>query len=226
MRRSPVITVDGPSGAGKGTLCRLLALRLGWHLLDSGSLYRLTALAATRRSIPLDDEVRVAAVAATLDATFATQGADEMRILLEGEEVTNTIRSETCGSAASRVATLPAVRAALLDRQRAFRRPPGLVADGRDMGTVVFPDADVKVFLIASAEERAARRYKQLREKGIDANLSELVEEIAERDARDARRELAPLRPAWDAETLDTTGLSIEEVRARALIIVGKRLSF
>jgi cytidylate kinase len=124
------------------------------------------------------------------------------------------------------VATLPAVRAALLDRQRAFRRPPGLVADGRDMGTVVFPDADVKVFLIASAEERAARRYKQLREKGIDANLSELVEEIAERDARDAKRELAPLRPAWDAETLDTTGLSIEEVRARALIIVGKRLSF
>lgn len=226
MRRSPVITVDGPSGAGKGTLCRLLALRLGWHLLDSGSLYRLTALAATRRSIPLDDEVRVAAVAATLDATFATQGADEMRILLEGEEVTNTIRSETCGNAASRVATLPAVRAALLDRQRAFRRPPGLVADGRDMGTVVFPDADVKVFLIASAEERAARRYKQLREKGIDANLSELVEEIAERDARDAKRELAPLRPAWDAETLDTTGLSIEEVRARALIIVGKRLSF
>ncbi len=226
MRRSPVITVDGPSGAGKGTLCRLLALRLGWHLLDSGSLYRLTALAATRRSIPLDDEVRVAAVAATLDATFATQGADEMRILLEGEEVTNTIRSEICGNAASRVATLPAVRAALLDRQRAFRRPPGLVADGRDMGTVVFPDADVKVFLIASAEERAARRYKQLREKGIDANLSELVEEIAERDARDARRELAPLRPAWDAETLDTTGLSIEEVRARALIIVGKRLSF
>lgn len=226
MRRSPVITVDGPSGAGKGTLCRLLALRLGWHLLDSGSLYRLTALAATRRSIPLDDEVRVAAVAATLDATFATQGADEMRILLEGEEVTNTIRSEICGNAASRVATLPAVRAALLDRQRAFRRQPGLVADGRDMGTVVFPDADVKVFLIASAEERAARRYKQLREKGIDANLSELVEEIAERDARDARRELAPLRPAWDAETLDTTGLSIEEVRARALIIVGKRLSF
>jgi cytidylate kinase len=226
MRRSPVITVDGPSGAGKGTLCRLLALRLGWHLLDSGSLYRLTALAATRRSIPLDDEVRVAAVAATLDATFATQGADEMRILLEGEEVTNTIRSEICGNAASRVATLPAVRAALLDRQRAFRRPPGLVADGRDMGTVVFPDADVKVFLIASAEERAARRYKQLREKGIDANLSELVEEIAERDARDAKRELAPLRPAWDAETLDTTGLSIEEVRARALIIVGKRLSF
>jgi cytidylate kinase len=226
MRRSPVITVDGPSGAGKGTLCRLLALRLGWHLLDSGSLYRLTALAATRRSIPLDDEVRVAAVAATLDATFATQGADEMRILLEGEEVTNTIRSEICGNAASRVATLPAVRAALLGRQRAFRRPPGLVADGRDMGTVVFPDADVKVFLIASAEERAARRYKQLREKGIDANLSELVEEIAERDARDAKRELAPLRPAWDAETLDTTGLSIEEVRARALIIVGKRLSF
>ncbi len=226
MRRSPVITVDGASGAGKGTLCRLLALRLGWHLLDSGSLYRLTALTATRRSIPLDDEVRVAAVAATLDATFATQGADEMRILLEGEEVTNTIRSETCGNAASRVATLPAVRAALLDRQRAFRRPPGLVADGRDMGTVVFPDAEVKVFLIASAEERATRRYKQLREKGIDANLSELVEEIAERDARDAKRELAPLRPAWDAITLDTTGLSIEEVRARALIDVGKRLSF
>lgn len=216
--------MDGPSGVGKGTLCQLLALQLGWNMLDSGSLYRLAAWAALRRGIPVDDEVKIAAVAKNLDIFFATENGERMRIFLEGEDVSDTIRSECCGNAASRIASLPAVRQALLQRQRDFRQPPGLVADGRDMGTVVFPDAEVKIFLIASAEERAARRYKQLREKGIDVSLPVLVKEIAERDERDSRRRVSPLRPAADAQILDTTGLSIDEVKERALVIVRRRL--
>lgn len=221
---APVITVDGPGGVGKGTLCQWLAQRLGWWLLDSGALYRLTALAALRREVALEDEVQVAAVAAGLDAQF-TAGADGvLRIMLEGVNVGAELRSETCGNAASRVAALPAVRAALLQRQRDFRRFPGLIADGRDMGTVVFPDAELKLFLTASAEERAQRRHKQLSEHGMDANLECLASEIAERDARDAQRAVAPLRPAVDAEILDTTPFSIAEVCDWALALAVRRL--
>lgn len=221
----PVITVDGPSGVGKGTLCQWLALRLGWHLLDSGALYRLTALAALRRNLPLEDEDRVATVAAGLDAEFVAGADGAMRMLLDGTEVGAAIRDERCGAAASRVAALPAVRVALLQRQRDFRRPPGLIADGRDMGTVVFPDAELKLFLNASAEERTRRRYKQLSEKGLDANLKNLAEEIAARDARDARRTVAPLKPAPDAETLDTTRIGVADVCDWALALIARRLA-
>ncbi len=222
---APVITVDGPSGVGKGTVCQWLAARLGWHLLDSGALYRLTALAALRRGLPLDDEARVAAVAAALDVVFVAGAVGTSRVLLDGAEVGDTLRDEAAGSAASRVAALPAVRAALLQRQRDFRCPPGLIADGRDMGTVVFPQAGLKLFLNASAEERALRRYKQLIEKGMNANLADLVKGIAERDARDARRAVAPLRPAADAEMLDTTRLGVAEVCEWALALAVRRLA-
>jgi cytidylate kinase len=221
---APVITVDGPSGVGKGTLCQWLASRLGWRLLDSGALYRLTALAALRRKLPLEDEPGVAVVAAALDVEFLAGTDGALRIVLEGEEVSNAIRDETCGNAASRVAALPAVRAALLQRQRDFRRSPGLIADGRDMGTVVFPNAELKLFLTASAEERARRRYQQLSEQGVNASLENLAGEIAERDARDAGRAVAPLRPAADAEMLDTTHSSIAEVCERTLELAVQRL--
>lgn len=220
----PVITVDGPSGVGKGTLCQWLASRLGFHLLDSGALYRLTALAALRRNLALEDEVQVAAVAAGLEVEFLAGTKGSPRIFLEGVEVSVDLRSETCGNAASRVAALPAVRAALLQRQRDFRRSPGLIADGRDMGTVVFPDAELKLFLTASAEERARRRHQQLSEQGMNANLKILASEIAERDARDRQRAAAPLRPAADAEMLDTTHSSIAEVCDRALVLATRRL--
>ncbi|MFO1420509.1 MAG: (d)CMP kinase [Candidatus Competibacteraceae bacterium] len=222
--RPPVVAVDGPSGVGKGTLCQWLAARLGWRLLDSGALYRLTALAALRRNLPLEDEIGVAAVAAGLDVEFAPGVDGAMRTILEGGEVGDAIRGENCGNAASRVAALPAVRAALMRRQRDFRQFPGLIADGRDMGTVVFPDAELKLFLTASAGVRALRRYKQLSEKGLDANLECLTREIAERDARDAERAVAPLRPASDAEILDTTRLGVPEVRHWALERVARRL--
>ena len=222
--QAPVITVDGPSGVGKGTLCQWLASRLGWHLLDSGALYRLTALAALRRNLALEDEAGVTAVAAGLVVEFLAETDGLLRILLDGTEVGADLRTETCGNAASRVAALPAVRAALLRRQRDFRRSPGLIADGRDMGTVVFPDAGLKLFLTASAEERARRRYKQLSEQGVNASLESLADEIAERDARDAGRAVAPLRPAADAEMLDTTHSSIAEVCERALALAVQRL--
>ncbi len=222
--KSPVIAVAGPSGAGKGTLCHLLAQHLGWHLLDSGSIYRLTALAALRDQIPLQDGVRLAAVALELDVCFQIAKDKTLRILLQGEDVSDAIRSEVVGNAASQVAAIPAVREALLKRQKDFRQAPGLVADGRDMGTVVFPDAQVKIFLTASAKERALRRHKQLKEKGLSANLSQLEEEIAERDQRDAQREVSPLKPAPDAKTLDSTGLEIGEVQEQALAIINKQL--
>ncbi len=221
----PVIAIDGPSGVGKGTLCRLLALHLAWHLLDSGSLYRLTALAAARHGIALDNEAQVAKLAEQLQVCFHTTTHRDLHMLLEGKDVTEAIRSETCGNAASQVAALPAVRAALLQRQRNFRRPPGLVADGRDMGTVVFPDALLKIFLSASPAERAIRRYKQLREKGISVSLVALEQEIAERDERDAKRQVAPLKPAADAQVLDTTRLSIEAVQQWALARVDAQLT-
>ncbi len=212
MSRSvPVITIDGPSGSGKGTVSQRLARDLGWHYLDSGALYRLVGLAAERHRVALDDEAALAALAEALDVEFDLH-ADDLKVVLEGEDVTLAIRSETAGNRASKVAALPAVRTALVARQHAFRRLPGLVTDGRDMGTVIFPDAPLKLFLTASAEERANRRYKQLKEKGIDANISNLVAEIAERDARDSQRSTAPLRPAEDAIEVETSSIGIEEV--------------
>ncbi|MFI8747754.1 (d)CMP kinase [Pseudomonas sp. NPDC077186] len=215
---APVITVDGPSGSGKGTLCALLAKQLGWNLLDSGALYRLLAFAAGNHGIDLTNEEALKQLAAHLDVQFTGK-----RIVLEGEEVTDAIRNEQIGAGASMVASLPAVREALLQRQRAFQEAPGLVADGRDMGTVVFPDAPLKVFLTASAEERARRRYLQLKAKGDDVNLASLLDEIRARDERDTQRAVAPLKPAADAILLDSTELSIEQVLERILREVADR---
>jgi cytidylate kinase len=214
----PMITIDGPSGSGKGTISRLVAAKLGWHFLDSGALYRLVALAAMHHAVSFDDEVSLETLAAHLDVQFqADKDGVESRIILEGEDVTDTIRTEECGKAASVVAALPTVRQALLQRQRAFRESPGLVADGRDMGTVVFPDAQLKVFLTASRDERARRRYKQLNEKGVNVTLQHILGELAERDARDSGRSVSPLRAAPDAVIIDTTTLSIDEVVSNVL---------
>ena len=212
---APVVTVDGPSGAGKGMVTRALRSRLtGWHLLDSGALYRLLALAADQSGADLADAAAVAALAPALAIRFEEKEGAE-RILLNGQDVTGQVRAETTGGLASRIAAYPPVRAALFDRQRQFRQLPGLIADGRDMGTVVFPDARLKIFLEASAEERAARRYKQLIDMGQTAILDSLRTEILQRDERDRKRAVAPLVPAQDAVTIDTTGLPPADVLAK-----------
>lgn len=212
----PVVAIDGPSGSGKGTIAGLLAKRLGWNLLDSGALYRLLAFAAGNHGIDLTNEEALKVLAAHLDVQFThAKGGQGQHIILEGEDVTDVIRTEQVGAGASQVAALPAVRDALLQRQRAFLEAPGLVADGRDMGTVVFPSAPLKIFLTASAEERARRRYLQLKNKGIDSDQAQLAEEISARDERDSQRAVAPLKPAEGAILVDSTDLSIEEVLER-----------
>jgi len=215
--KAPVIAIDGPSGSGKGTIARRVAEALGYHLLDSGALYRLTALSAARHGVALDDADGLAQVARTLDVRFDSDEAGGERIWLEGDDVSVEIRTEKAGAGASTVAAIPAVRQALLERQRAFQRPPGLVADGRDMGTQVFPSATVKIFLTASAEERARRRHKQLKDKGLDVSLAALSRDIEDRDRRDTERSVAPLRPAEDARILDSSGQSIEAVTQTVL---------
>jgi len=211
MSNSPVITIDGPSGSGKGTIAQLLAKDLGWHYLDSGAIYRVLAQAAIKHNVGFADEQKLAEIAHKLDLVFSLED-EGLVVILEGEDISTIIRSEQAGNAASKVASLPLVRAALLDRQRAFRQSPGLITDGRDMGTVVFPDANYKVFLTASAQIRAERRYKQLKEKGIESNLPDLVAEISERDIRDSQRKVAPLRPADDALQLDSSSMGIDAV--------------
>jgi cytidylate kinase len=213
----PVIAIDGPSGSGKGTIARRVAQKLGWALLDSGALYRLVALAALQRGIALDDVGALAQLAARLDVRFASDVHGDEQIWLAGEDVTASIRTEDCGAGASAVAALEPVRSALLGLQRGFRRAPGLVADGRDMGTHVFTDASLKVFLTASPRERARRRHKQLKDKGIDVSLAALSRDIEERDRRDSERSVAPLRPAEDARILDSSGKSIEDVTQTVL---------
>lgn len=219
----PIITIDGPSGSGKGTIARRVADRLGWHLLDSGALYRLVALAGERKGIARDDEAGHERVAQQLDVRFGLASDGGEQVWLEGEEVSSAIRTEQAGEGASQVAAMPGVRAALLERQRAFATPPGLVADGRDMGTVVFPAAALKIYLTASAEERARRRHNQLKDKGLDANLAALSLDIAERDRRDASRPIAPLKPADDALIVDSTSMTIDGVLARVFELAARK---
>lgn len=222
MRQSiPVITIDGPSGSGKGTISRQLAGELGWHFLDSGALYRLVGLGAQRHAIDFNDDSALAEYARQLDVVFRMDDpAQEPRVMLEGQDVTDAIRTETTGELASRVAAVPAVREALLQRQRDFRQAPGLVADGRDMGTTVFPRAGLKIFLTASAEVRAQRRYKQLKEKGLSVSLSALVHDISQRDARDSARSASPLKPADDAVIVDTSEMDVNRVMQRVQELV------
>ena len=220
---TPVVTIDGPSGSGKGTISRGVARPLGWHLLDSGALYRLVALGGVLAGLAPEDAPGHAGLAAGMNVVFEVAAEGSERILLDAQDVTAQVRSENAGQGASRVAAWPAVRAALLGRQRAFAAPPGLVADGRDMGTVVFPGAQLKIFLTASLEERSLRRHKQLKDKGSGVSLPALSREIAERDFRDQNREIAPLKAAPDACVIDSTGLSVEMVVARVLELVAAR---
>ncbi|RUO31710.1 cytidylate kinase [Aliidiomarina sedimenti] len=222
----PVITIDGPSGSGKGTISRMLADKLGWYLLDSGAIYRVLAVASLHHNFGPQDEESLVALATDLDVKFiANDETGLTHVILEGEDVTMAIRTQEVANQASKIAALPRVREALLRRQRAFREMPGLVADGRDMGTVVFPDAEAKIFLTASAEERARRRFNQLQEKGMDANMDALVTEIRERDERDMNRSAAPLKPAEGSLMLDSTAMSIDKVLDEVLQYAHHKLS-
>tara|TARA_R110000822_G_scaffold59736_7_gene148828 strand:- start:17585 stop:18277 length:693 start_codon:yes stop_codon:yes gene_type:complete len=222
-KQIPVITIDGPSGSGKGTICQLLATKLGFHYLDSGALYRLLALAAKRHGVALDNVESLAVLAAHMDISFTmNKDGSPSKVVLEGENVSLLIRNEMVGSGASLVAAYPEVRTALLQRQRAFAVAPGLVADGRDMGTVVFPNADAKIFLTASSEERAERRYKQLIDKGESVSLAAVVEQVQKRDERDMNRTVSPLVPADDAMVLDSSRMTIDEVLHSGLEIAIK----
>jgi cytidylate kinase len=218
---APVLTIDGPSGSGKGTISRLVAECLGWHLLDSGALYRAVGYAAGAEGLDLSDAEAVTRCAQTTKIRFRDPGdGGETRVIVNGHDATDELRTETAGAAASAIAAIAGVRGALFEKQRDFRRNPGLVADGRDMGTVIFPDARYKVFLTASADERAKRRYKQLKNKGLNVTLAALLREIQGRDERDAARTVAPLRPAEDALMIDTTGIPVDSVVAAVLSVV------
>jgi len=220
----PIITLDGPSGTGKGTLCHMLAEHLGWHFLDSGALYRVLAYAVALQKIDFNEVDKLVACAHALNVRFAVDAEKNSQVLLDKKDIYQQIRTEQCGQDASKIAVIAQVREALLARQRAFAIPPGLVTDGRDMGTVVFPDADLKIYLDASGPERAARRYLQLKDKGNDVSLAQVIEELNKRDARDTARACAPLRPAEDAVLVDTTGLTIVQSFNNVLQLVDKRL--
>jgi len=221
----PVITIDGPSGAGKGTVARIVAEQLGWHLLDSGAIYRVLAVAIQHHHIEVDEEEPLIPIAAHLDVQFEISAENESKVILEGEDVTDSIRTEEVGALASKVAAFPRVREALLRRQRAFSVSPGLVADGRDMGTVVFADAPVKIFLTASAEERAERRFNQLKDKGFDVKIGRLLDDIRQRDERDQNRTVAPLVPAEGALLVDSTEFSVQEVVNKVLSFANEKLT-
>ena len=221
-KETPIITIDGPAGSGKGTISQLVSARLGWNLLDSGALYRLVGLAAQKKNVALDNEEELSHIARDLDVSFEPEDSGIVDIILDNNLVTNEIRTEKAGAAASKVAAVSGVRKALLERQRQFQTKPGLIADGRDMGTVVFPEAKIKVFLTASAEIRAERRLNQLKQQGINANLRGLIRDIEERDARDTNRKDAPLVPAEDAIIIDTGYMSIEEVVNTVMVAVKK----
>lgn len=220
----PVITIDGPSGTGKGTICHMLAKHLHWNMLDSGAIYRVLAYAARKRGIKADQMEKLIQLAHSLNLNFAPSVDSEPQVILDNENVHQAIRSEQCGQDASEIGAIPEVRVALLERQRAFAMPPGLVTDGRDMGTVIFPNALLKIFLHANQEERSNRRYLQLKESGNNVSLAQVVEELVKRDARDTARTHAPLKPAEDAVSIDTTGLTIVQVFEIVLKLINERL--
>jgi cytidylate kinase len=224
LAQIPVITIDGPSGTGKGTISQRLSEMLQWHFLDSGVLYRVLALAAKQHAVETGNEATLEVLAAHLDVQFKLNSSEQTRVILEGADVTDAIRSEECGSLASQIGAFPKVRVALLERQRAFRELPGLVTDGRDMGTVVFPDAILKIYLKADDEERALRRFQQLKDKGVQIGFDDVLSQLRIRDARDIERAVSPLKPAEDAVIIDTTGLSIEQVLTSVLELAHSRI--